>query len=158
MALSVGIASDHGGFVIKTGLLSWLKSEGYEVTDLGANIFDPEDDYPDYAEKLSENVLRKNIDRGILICGSGVGATIAANKFPRIRACLCHDTYSAHQGVEDDNMNILCLGGRVIGLEMAKELSSVFLKANFKDQEKYQRRLEKIISIENKMFKAQNNE
>jgi len=155
MASSVGIASDHGGFVIKTGLATWLKSEGYEVIDLGAYIFDTDDDYPDYAEKLSEYITRGKIERGILICGSGVGASIAANKFPGIRSCLCHDTYSAHQGVEHDNMNILCLGGRVIGLEMAKELASTYLKAHFKDEEKYKRRSEKITLIEKKTFKDQ---
>jgi ribose 5-phosphate isomerase B len=154
MTQSIGIAADHGGFVIKTGLVAWLKSEGYEVIDLGANVFESGDDYPDYAEKLARVVACGKIERGILVCGSGVGASIAANKIPGIRACLCHDTYSAHQGVEHDNMNVLCLGGRVLGLEMAKELAKAFLKANFIDEERFKRRLAKILQIENEVSKS----
>lgn len=148
MALSVALAADHGGLDLKIALLPWLRSQQVGILDLGAHAFDPDDDYPDYAEKVAQAVASGRTQRGILICGSGVGACIAANKVSGIRACLCHDTYSAHQGVEHDDMNVLCLGARVIGLELAKELISVFLKARFLDTDKYRRRVEKIIAIE----------
>ena len=157
MAKRVVVAADHGGFVLKTNLISWLREQGIEVLDLGTTIFDIEDDYPDFALKLAEVVACGKIERGILICGSGVGATIAANKIPGARACLCHDTYSAHQGVEHDNMNILCLGGRVIGIEMAKELILTFLKAKFNNEEKYRRRVEKIFEIEKRGLSTRGN-
>ena len=157
MAKRVVVAADHGGFVLKTNLISWLREQGIEVLDLGATIFDIEDDYPDFALKLAEVVACGKIERGILICGSGVGATIAANKIPGARACLCHDTYSAHQGVEHDNMNILCLGGRVIGIEMAKELILTFVKAKFNNEEKYKRRVEKIFEIEKRGLSTRGN-
>jgi ribose 5-phosphate isomerase B len=148
MALHVAIAADHGGFVLKTGLISWLEEQNYKILDLGAGIFDSTDDYPDYAESVSDAITSGKAERGILICGSGVGASIAANKVPGVRACLCHDTYSAHQGVEHDNMNVLCLGGRVVGIELAKELINAFLKAQFSNEDKYRRRVEKITAIE----------
>ena len=148
MALSVALAADHGGLDLKIALLPWLRSQQVGILDLGAHAFDPDDDYPDYAEKVAQAVASGRTQRGILICGSGVGACIAANKVSGIRACLCHDNYSAHQGVEHDDMNVLCLGARVIGLELAKELISVFLKARFLDTDKYRRRVEKIIAIE----------
>jgi ribose 5-phosphate isomerase B len=157
MAKRVVVAADHGGFVLKTNLISWLREQGIEVLDLGTTIFDIEDDYPDFALKLAEVVACGKIERGILICGSGVGATIAANKIPGARACLCHDTYSAHQGVEHDNMNILCLGGRVIGIEMAKELILTFVKAKFNNEEKYKRRVEKIFEIEKRGLSTRGN-
>ena len=157
MAKRVVVAADHGGFVLKTNLISWLREQGIEVLDLGTTIFDIEDDYPDFALKLAEVVACGKIERGILICGSGVGATIAANKIPGARACLCHDTYSAHQGVEHDNMNILCLGGRVIGIEMAKELILTFMKAKFNNEEKYKRRVEKIFEIEKRGLSTRGN-
>lgn len=150
MKMSVALAADHGGFVLKTSLIQWLESEEYEVLDLGAYIYDSEDDYPDYAEAIAEAVKTGKAERGILVCGSGVGASIAANKVSGIRACLCHDTYSSHQGVEHDNMNILCLGGRVVGVELAKELARAFLKAQFCDIERYRRRVAKISEIEMK--------
>jgi ribose 5-phosphate isomerase B len=153
MALRVALAADHGGFVLKTGLIPWLESEEYEILDLGAYIFSSSDDYPDFAEDIAEAIVTGKADRGILVCGSGVGAAVAANKFLGIRACICHDTYSAHQGVEHDDMNILCLGGRVIGIELAKELVNAFLKARFSTQEKYRRRVDKIKSIEAKNLK-----
>jgi ribose 5-phosphate isomerase B len=152
MALRVALAADHGGFVLKTGLIPWLESQNYEILDLGAEIFNSNDDYPDFAEDIAEAIVTGKSERGILVCGSGVGASIAANKVPGVRACLCHDTYSAHQGVEHDNMNILCLGGRVIGIEMAKELVNSFLKAQFTDKEKYRRRVEKIVALENRQL------
>ena len=153
MTHRVALAADHGGFVLKTSLIPWLETLDYEITDLGAYIFDSKDDYPDFSEDLAETIVSKKADRGILICGSGAGASIAANKISGIRACLCHDTYSAHQGVEHDNMNVLCLGGRVIGIELAKELVSAFLRAEFSGLEKYKRRVEKIEAIEAKYLK-----
>jgi ribose 5-phosphate isomerase B len=146
----VAIAADHGGFVLKYELCKWLRAQEYEVKDLGASVFDSQDDYPDYAEKLAKIIACGGIEKGILVCGSGVGASIAANKVPGVRACLCQDTYSAHQGVEHDDMNVLCLGGRVIGLELAKELITAFLRAGYLDEGKYQRRVNKIIEIENR--------
>jgi ribose 5-phosphate isomerase B len=150
MTLRVALASDHGGFVLKTSIIPWLETQDCEILDLGAEIFDINDDYPDYAIEIADAIVEGKADRGILICGSGVGAAIAANKVKGIRACLCHDSYSAHQGVEHDDMNVLCLGGRVIGIEMAKELISNFLQANFKGEEKYRRRIQKIEEIEEK--------
>lgn len=153
MSLCVALAGDHGGFVMKTGLIPWLESQEYEVLDLGAYVFDSRDDYPDFAADVAEAVVTGRAERGILVCGSGVGAAIAANKIPGARACLCHDTYSAHQGVEHDDMNILCLGGRVVGIELARELVNVFLKARFSGTEKYQRRIDKITALEAKALK-----
>jgi len=153
MKFRVALAADHGGFVLKTGLIPWLESQNYEILDLGAEIFDTSDDYPDFAEVIAAAVVSGKADRGILVCGSGVGASIAANKVPGIRACLCHDTYSSHQGVEHDNMNILCLGGRVIGIELAKELAAAFLNAKFNDIDKYNRRVDKISAIEARALK-----
>jgi len=147
--MKIAIAADHGGFVLKSGLISWIESLGHQVLDLGAYVFDTRDDYPDYAKAVSEAIVAGKADRGIIICGSGVGAAIAANKIKGIRACLCHDTFSAHQGVEHDNMNILCLGGRVLGIEMAKELIKAFLNATFNGDERYVRRLDKIDALEN---------
>jgi ribose 5-phosphate isomerase B len=154
MALRVALAADHGGFVLKTGLVQWLESQDYEILDLGATIFDAADDYPDYAEDLAEALVAGRAERGILVCGSGVGAVIAANKVPGIRACLCHDTYSAHQGVEHDNMNVLCLGGRIIGIELAKDLVKAFLKASFEPTERHLRRVDKITAIEARYLKT----
>jgi ribose 5-phosphate isomerase B len=148
MGIKVALAADHGGFVLKTGLIPWLSSQKYEVLDLGAYIFDASDDYPDFAEAIARAISSCQAEKGLLVCGSGVGAAIAANKIRGIRACLCHDTYSAHQGVEHDGMNILCLGGRIIGIELAKELADAFLKAQFQDVERYQRRVDKIKAIE----------
>jgi ribose 5-phosphate isomerase B len=148
MTLPIALAADHGGFVLKTSLIDWLKLCGHESLDLGAYMFDAKDDYPDFALKISEALVSGKAERGILICGSGVGASIVANKIRGIRACLCHDTYTARQGVEHDNMNILCLGGRVIGIELAKELISAFLRAKYTDEEKYARRIDKIAELE----------
>lgn len=148
--MRVALAGDHGGFVLKTSLIPWLESQEYEILDLGAYVFDSSDDYPDIAETIAEAVKSGKATKGVLVCGSGVGAAIAANKVPGIRACLCHDTYSAHQGVEHDDMNILCLGGRVIGIELAKELVKAFLQASFSGKERHIRRLNKISLIEKK--------
>jgi len=146
--MRVALAADHGGFVLKIGLIPWLKAQQYEVIDLGAHIFESNDDYPDFAIALGEAITTGRAERGILICGSGVGGCIAANKIRGVRACLCQDTYSARQGVEDDDMNVLCLGGRVLGIELAKELVEAFLKARFNPTERFQRRVDKIKSLE----------
>ena len=148
MSLVVALGADHGGFSLKTDLTPWLESQGYHVTDVGAYSLDPADDYPDFAEAVARAVTLGQAERGILICGSGVGACIAANKVPGIRACLCHDIYSAHQGVEHDKMNILCLGARVVGIELAKDLVAAFLNAVFTGEERHRRRLDKVASIE----------
>lgn len=150
--LQVALAADHAGFVIKNELMARLKAE-FEVTDLGAHRLVPDDDYPDYAEAVATAVASHQVERGILICGSGVGACIAANKVPSVRACLCHDSYSAHQGVEHDDMNVLCLGARVVGPELAAELAITFLKARFSNTERFRRRLDKVLAIEKRYSK-----
>ncbi len=146
--VNVVVAADHGGFALKQALVPLLQGDGHKVIDLGAKEFVQDDDYPDYAEKLAKEINTGNARRGILICGSGAGACITANKIPGIRASVCHDTYSARQAVEDDNMNVLCLGARVLGLSLALELSKAFLSASFRDEPRYRRRLEKITEIE----------
>ena len=148
--MKVSIACDHGGFELKNLLTAWLKENNYIVSDLGNNVFNPDDDYPDFAEKVAVDVVSGNSDKGIIICGSGVGACIAANKISGAKASVCHDTYSARQGVQHDNMNILCLGARIIGIELAKELVSAFLNATFINEIRYNRRLKKINLLENK--------
>ena len=145
---SVAVASDHGGFALKQTLVPLLQKAGYKIIDLGSTEFLQDDDYPDYAEKLAREVNSGRVRKGILICGSGAGACMAANKIPGIRASVCHDTYSAHQAVEHDDMNVLCLGARVVGLMLSEELSLAFLKAAFRDEPRYRRRLQKIIDIE----------
>lgn len=150
MTLRVALGADHGGFALKVELVAWLRRQKYEVLDLGAQECDLADDYPDIAEAVAQAVASGKAQRGILVCGSGVGAGIVANKIPGVRASLCHDTYSAHQGVEHDDMNVLCLGGRVVGVELAKELVTTFLKARFSGEERHCRRLEKVIAIEAK--------
>jgi RpiB/LacA/LacB family sugar-phosphate isomerase len=145
--MRIAIAADHAGFPLKQELAAWLQSVGHDVTDLGTNSTDPVD-YPDYADATAQALLEGKADRGILICGSGVGASVAANKVPGIRAGLCHDTYSAHQGVEHDDMNVLVLGARVIGVELARELVRAFLGAVFSREPRHVRRLGKIHAIE----------
>lgn len=146
--MKIGIAADHGGFELKQIIHSFLLSLDYEVMDFGAFEKNDLDDYPDYIIPLAKAVAAKQVDRGIAICGSGVGAAIAANKIAGARACLINDYFSAHQGVEDDDMNLLCLGGRITGIEVAKELVQAFLSATFSNGEKYVRRLNKIIALE----------
>lgn len=153
MTLRVALGADHGGFSLKTELLPWLKDQGYEVMDIGAHAFDSTDDYPDFSRKVAQAITEEEANRGIIICGSGVGACIAANKVPGVRAGICHDTYSAHQGVEHDDMNILCLGARIIGIEVAKEIVSAFLGANFSKEERHRRRLQKILAVEAEVIK-----
>ena len=147
----IAIGADHGGFTLKNELATYLQG-GYEVVDLGAHELDPDDDYPDIAKAVASAVASGQAERGIIICGSGVGACITANKLRGIRACLCHDTYSAHQGVEHDDMNILCLGARVIGQELAIELATAFLEAKFSAEARHRRRLEKVLAIEQQSF------
>ncbi len=147
MRRRIALGADHGGFALKQSLLDWLRRE-HEVLDVGAYKLEPADDYPDFAEAVAHEVASGRAERGILICGSGVGACIAANKVPGIRACLCHDTYSAGQGVEHDDMNVLCLGARVVGEDPARDLITAFLKASFTGEERHRRRLEKVLTIE----------
>lgn len=145
--MKIALGADHGGFLYKNMLAALLAERGHEVLDCGA--FGPEpSDYPDYAGAVSAAISEGKAERGILVCGSGVGICVAANKFTGIRACVCHDSYSAHQGVEHDNMNVLCLGERVIGPELAKELALIFLDARFSGAPRHLRRLEKISEIE----------
>jgi ribose 5-phosphate isomerase B len=144
----VGIAADHGGFELKEQLVDDLRREGHEVSDLGAYELTPEDDYPDFVVPLARAVASGRVARGIAICGSGVGACVAANKVAGIRACLIHDGYSAHQGVEDDNMNTLCLGGRVVGYALAWELVQTFLSARYENGERFRRRLAKVAALD----------
>jgi len=152
--MKIAIGADHAGFSLKGVLIKFLREEGHDVLDTGA--FGPEpSDYPDIARAVAETVLRGEAERGILICGSGVGASIVANKLPGIRAAVCHDTYSARQGVEHDDLNVLCLGERVIGPELAKELAVNFLSVRFSGIERHARRLEKIGVIERDYMKAE---
>jgi RpiB/LacA/LacB family sugar-phosphate isomerase len=143
----VGIAADHAGYALKQALVPSLRSSGHDAEDLGTHSEEPVD-YPDVAEWLARAVRSGAVERGVLICGSGVGASVAANKLPGIRAGVCHDTYSAHQGVEHDDMNILVLGARVIGVELAWELVRAFLAARFTHEARHERRLGKIKSLE----------
>jgi ribose 5-phosphate isomerase B len=144
----VAIAADHAGAELKAELLARLAPLGHELIDLGGDGSDPEDDYPDYSRALAQAIVVGRADRGILVCGSGVGASIAASKVPGIRAGLCHDTYSAGQGVEHDDMNILALGARVIGVETAVTCAESFLAARFSGEPRHVRRLAKIRAIE----------
>jgi ribose 5-phosphate isomerase B len=146
--MKIGIAADHGGFTLKEEIKSWLTEIGHEVKDFGAFALDPADDYPDFVTPLAREIVSGGVDRGVAICGSGVGASIAANKIKGVRAALIHDSFSAHQGVEDDDMNMICLGGRVVGNKMAQELILIYLKANYIGGGRYQRRLDKIQALE----------
>ena len=146
----IALGADHGGFPLKGSIIAAIESSGYKVLDLGTFDETPVD-YPDYAESVAAALTSGQVQRGILLCGSGVGACVAANKVAGIRACLCHDTYSAHQGVEHDDMNILCLGARVIGPALAVELVKSFLGARFSGEARHKRRLEKITVMEQKL-------
>lgn len=157
MPLRVVVGADHGGFLLKSELVSRL-NDRYAVVDVGARVFDEKDDYPDFALLVVQTIVSGKAERGILVCGSGVGASITANKVPGIRACLCHDTYSAHQGVEHDNMNVLCLGARVIGTELAFEVAIAFLNAEFSEEERHRRRLDKVLRIEQQALRGQSKE
>jgi len=145
------IASDHAGFPLKEDVRAYLTKAGHEILDLGAYTVDPQDDYPDFAERVGEAIVDGEAPRGILICGSGVGVCVAANKIPGIRAGMCHDTYSAHQGVEHDDMNVIVMGARIIGASLAYELVDTFIKAKFiSNEERFTRRYRKVLAIEAK--------
>jgi len=146
--MKIGIACDHGGFDLKNILHDFLKEKGYEVKDFGAYELDNTDDFPDFVVPLARAVAAKELERGIAVCGSGVGASVAANKIAGVRAALIHDHFSAHQGVEDDDMNLLCLGGRVTAFAAAEELVLAFLNAKYIGAERHQRRLAKIALLE----------
>ena len=147
--MKVGVGADHAGYALKQELLASLRALGHDVSDLGTGSTAPVD-YPDIAEAVARSVLSGAAERGVLICGSGVGAAVAANKLAGIRAAICHDTYSAHQGVEHDDMNVLVLGARVIGVELAGELARVFLDARYSHEERHERRLGKIRALEDR--------
>ena len=146
LPVKLAVASDHAGFALKQELAALLRQD-HEVVDVGAFSAEPSD-YPDFAEAIGRAVLDGTAERGVLVCGSGVGASVAANKLPGIRAGLCHDTYSAHQGVEHDDMNVLVLGGRVIGSALARDLVQAFVGARFTGEERHARRLAKVLAIE----------
>jgi ribose 5-phosphate isomerase B len=146
--MRVGIASDHGGFSLKEQVVLLLRNAGYEVEDFGAHQLSPGDDYPDYIIPLARAVAAGKVERGVALCGSGVGASIAANKVAGVRAGLIHDVFSAHQGVEDDDMNVFCLGGQVIGPALAWELIETFLNAHFSSAVRHKRRVDKVKTLE----------
>ena len=144
----VAVGTDHAGFALKPAAVEAIRNAGHEIVDCGAFEIDPGDDYPDFAERVARTIAEGRASRGILLCGSGVGASVAANKFRGIRSALCHDTFSARQGVEDDDMNVLALGARVIGPALAGELTRAFLAAEFSRAERHRRRLAKIARFE----------
>ncbi|MCI0413768.1 ribose 5-phosphate isomerase B [bacterium] len=148
----VSIAADHAGFPLKSVVIRFLRNSGYDVIDLGTHSSDPVD-YPDYARAIAESILSGQSTEGILLCGSGVGACVVANKFPGIRAGLCHDTYSAHQSREHDDCNVLCMGPRIIGDKLALEIVGVWIKAKFTGEERHVKRLEKLKAIEKQLYK-----
>ena len=146
--MRIAIGADHGGYALKQELKDFLSSHGHQVEDVGAHALEPQDDYPDFTLAVAERVASHGAERGIMVCGSGVGASVAANKVKGVRASVCHDTYSAHQGVEHDDMNVLCLGARIVGVELARELSNAFLTASYSGEERHQRRLGKVLDME----------
>lgn len=148
--MKIGLAADHGGFELKGIISSFLTAQSYTVQDFGAHTLDTADDYPDMVTPLARAVAAGEVDRGIAVCGSGVGAAIVANKIAGVRAALINDHFSAHQGVEDDDMNLICLGGRITGNEAAKEFVKAFLEARFTGAERHRRRLEKVLRLEQK--------
>jgi ribose 5-phosphate isomerase B len=146
--MRIGIATDHGGFDLKEELVAQLKAAGHEVVDFGAHSLVPDDDYPDFVVPLARAVAAGKVDRGVAVCGSGVGAAVCANKVKGVRACLIHDHFSAKQGVEDDHMNILCMGGRTVGPAVAWDLVKTFLNAEFSQALRHLRRLGKVATLE----------
>ena len=146
--MKIAIASDHAGYPLKEPTVKLLQSIGHEVLDLGAHRLDPDDDYPDYARYVGQAIQHQQAERGILICGSGIGACVAANKLKGVRAGVCHDTYTAHQSVEHDDVNVLCIGARIIGVCLAEEVVRKFVGAAFSGEARHARRLEKINAIE----------
>lgn len=152
--LKVALAADHAGFELKEALRRELEGTSHEIVDLGAHAYDPADDYPDFAERVGLEFVASRIDRAVVVCGSGVGVCVALNKFPGVRAAICHDGYSARQGVEHDSMNVLCLGSRIVGEELAKMLVQHFLEAEFSGEDRHVRRLEKVVAIERRHVKG----
>jgi ribose 5-phosphate isomerase B len=146
--MRVGIATDHGGFELKEKLTAHLRAAGHEIVDFGAHQLTPDDDYPDFVIPLSQAVAAGNVDRGVAVCGSGVGASVCANKIKGVRAALVEDHFSAKQGVEDDHLNIICLGGRTLGLEVAWDLVQTFLAAEYSQAPRHLRRLGKVAALE----------
>jgi ribose 5-phosphate isomerase B len=146
--MRIGIATDHGGFGLKEDLVSKLSAAGYEVVDFGAHCLNPADDYPDFVIPLAQAVAAGKVERGLAVCGSGVGASVCANKVPGVRAAVVEDHFSARQGVEDDHMNVLCIGGRTVGPAVAWDLVQTFLTAEFSQAERHLRRLSKVSSLE----------
>ena len=151
--MRIAIGTDHAGWPYKDALIEDLRASGHEVMDLGTHGPDSVD-YPDFARPVAESVARGDADRGILLCGSAVGVSVVANKVPGIRAGVCHDTYSAHQGVEHDDMNVLCLGARVIGIEVAREVTATFVAARFSDEPRHRKRLDKLLDVERKYMRT----
>ena len=151
--MRIAVGADHAGFQLKQNIAAYLRDLGHEVIDLGTTSTEPVD-YPDYAEAVGKTVLEGHAERAVLICGSGVGASVSANKLPGIRGAMCHDTYSAHQGVEHDDMNVLVLGARIIGVELARELVRTFLAAKFTHEERHVRRVGKIKALEKRYGKS----
>jgi ribose 5-phosphate isomerase B len=146
--MHIGIATDHGGYVLKEPILEALRNFGHEVRDFGAYNLNPGDDYPDFVIPLASAVARGEVERGIAICGSGVGASFTASKVRGVRSALVHESFSAHQGVEDDDMNLLCLGGRVVGIALALEIIQIYLAAHYLKAERFERRLAKVAAME----------
>jgi ribose 5-phosphate isomerase B len=151
--MRIALAADHAGYLLKDELAARLAGQGHQVIDLGTNSAAPVD-YPDSAEAVARCLCAGDAERGIIVCGSGAGVSIAANKFPGIRASVCHDTYSAHQAVEHDDLNVLCIGGRVVGPALAHELVAAFVNARFSGEPRHQRRLEKVLAIERRVQQA----
>lgn len=146
--MRIAIGADHAGYHLKNIILELLAFMEHEIIDVGAHSFDPSDDYPDFSAILARKIASGDAERGIMVCGSGVGASVTANKINGVRAAICHDTYSAHQGVEHDDMNVLCIGAKIVGEGIVKELVPVFLSAKFSGEERHQRRLNKVLEIE----------
>ena len=151
--MRLALSSDHAGYELKRDLAAILGQNGHEVLDLGCHSTAPVD-YPDAAESVAQALRKGDAERGIIVCGSGAGVSIAANKFPGIRAAVCHDTYTAHQAVEHDDMNVLCLGARVVGASLAQELVASFLGASFSGEARHKRRLDKVLAFEHKFSRA----
>jgi ribose 5-phosphate isomerase B len=147
--MKIGVGADHGGFDMKQDLAARLKKEGHQVVDFGNKRYDTNDDYPDFAIPLAQAIATGEIERGVLVCGSGVGASVAANKVAGVRAALCHDDFTARQGVEDDDMNVLCLGGRTMGIAVAWDCVCNFIGVRFSEADRHRRRLAKVCKLEN---------
>lgn len=152
--MRIAIAADHAGWPLKEELVRHLQTQGHDLLDLGTNSADPVD-YPDYAAAVAERVAKAQVERGIVVCGSGAGACVAANKIPGVRAAMCHDTYTAHQSVEHDDVNVLCLGARVIGLELAREIVDAWANARFSAEERHRRRLQKVQALERRFMRSE---